>query len=175
MAYNTSGLWPILMLMPFFFSSTPLYAICVCGVVLVSCCGHFVASIVMLAYSPGAISSLLLVCPAALYSAYLLCTHYFVGHPSVYVAGMASGGLCHVAVGGMFFTVNLLGLVPEKLFPIAMYWIFSVGLGTVCRLFGGPTEKFIQQKQKEKDAKRYKTLQGHLEDIANEDEHSALL
>lgn len=169
MAYNTAGLWPLFMLMPFFFTSTPLFAICACGVALVSSCGHVVASLVMLSYCPGTASALLLVCPSAMYAAYLLCQHYFVGHPSVYVAGVAAGGFCHVAVGFVFFFVKMLGYVPDCLFPIGMYSIFSIDLGVVCRLFGGPTEKFIANKKLERDRARNRNF----DDL--EDENSALL
>jgi hypothetical protein len=179
MAYNTAGLWPLFMLMPFFFSSTPLYTVCACGVAVVSSLGHLAASVLMLSYSPGLASALLLVCPTAMYSATLLCNNYFVGHASVHVAAIAAGGFCHIAVGFTFFLVNILGYLPEGVFPFFMYAIFSIDLGVVCRLFGGPTEKFIAQKKLERDEQRYKTLRGHLEQLQQEqeeeEEHSALL
>lgn len=66
----------------------------------------------------------------------------------------------------------MLGYLPEVFFPFFMYGIFSMELGLVCRLFGGPTEKFIAQKKLERDSKRYKTLQGHLEDLHAEEERN---
>jgi hypothetical protein len=177
MAYNTAGLWPLYALMPFFFQSTPLYAVCACGVAIVSSLGHAVASVVMLSYSPGAVSALLLVCPSAMYAATLLCNNNFAGHASVHVAAMAAGAFCHVGVALTFFLASILGYLPEGLFPFFMYGIFSIELGLVCRLFGGPTEKFIAEKQKAKDDKRYKTLQGHLEGLHDQQdsENAALL
>ena len=74
-----------------------------------------------------------------------------------------------MAVGFMFFTVNMLGYLPEWLFPFAMYAIFSFELGIVCRLFGGPLEKFILNKKLERDRERYPNT----DDL--DDENSALL
>lgn len=173
MAYNTAGLWPLFMLMPFFFQTTPLYAVCACAVAVVSSLGHVASSVIMLSYSPGTMSAVLLVCPSAIYSAYLICEHNFAGHASVYVASMAAGAFCHVGVGCTFFLASLLGYLPEVFFPFFMYGIFSIELGLVCRMYGGPTEKFIGKKKQERDDRRYKTLHGHLEDVNSE--HASLL
>lgn len=75
-----------------------------------------------------------------------------------------------MAVAFTFFLVKLLGYVPDAFFPLGMYCIFSLALGLVCRLFGGPTEKFIAAKKLERDRERYGLMGENLED-----ENSALL
>lgn len=168
MAYNTVAIWPLVMVSPIIFTSVPLFSMCVCGVVIVSSCGHIVSSLIMLSYSPGTVASLLLVIPSAIYSAYLLCLVYFVGHPSVYVAGMLSGACCHAAGGALLFSIYIIGIFPEGLLPICLYFIFSFILGFVCRLYGSPMEVFLARKKREKDVARYQLVQQNLDENADD-------
>jgi len=175
MAYGTAGIWPMLMAMPFFFTSSPLYAIFACGTVVVSSCGHLMSCVLMLDYSPGAFSSLVLVGPSAVYSTTLIANEYFASHPSVHVASVFAGAACHAVVAFMFFAVDIMNIFPQWLWPIAMWGTFSFEMGMICRMFGGPTEKFIAEKKREKESKKFKTLQEHIDDINNSTEHSSLL
>ena len=173
MAYNTAGLWPIYMLVPFIFHSTPFLAECACGVALVSSLGHVASSAVMLSYSPGTAAALVLVCPSASYAATLIANHYFCAHPSVHVASAAAGAFCHAGVGFTFFIANILKLLPEEIFPFFMYGVFSIDMGLVCRLFGGPLEKFIVKKKHIRSNEHYATISGDMMD--EDDEGSTLL
>lgn len=120
MAFNTIGLWLPFFLLPFLYTTNPLFGLFVIAYAVGNVAGLTGAAVWTLSYAPGMVSGIVLVLPTAYWCVRKIIRHQFHDDRLLFVVCLLSSPWLFGCIAGLVFTVNITHILPAAVWPVFM-------------------------------------------------------